>query len=76
MKSSRLIITQILIYKYSLRKYLLLIPGIFSPLLKASSQDYFQQKVKYDIHVTLNDQKHELKGFESVEYINNSPDTL
>ena len=76
MKSSRLIIIQKLIYKYSLRKYLLLIPGIFFPLSKASSQDYFQQKVKYDIHVTLNDQKHELKGFESVEYINNSPDTL
>jgi len=26
--------------------------------------------------VTLNDTKHELDGFESVEYINNSPDTL
>jgi len=44
--------------------------------MEASSQDYFQQKVNYDIHVTLNDLKHELRGSESVEYINNSPDTL
>ncbi len=50
--------------------------GIFCPFLKASSQDYFQQRVNYKIHVTLNDRKHELNGFESVEYINNSPDTL
>ena len=62
--------------KYVFRQYLLLSLGIFCPFLKASSQDYFQQKVNYKIHVTLNDRKHELNGFESVEYINNSPDTL
>jgi hypothetical protein len=50
--------------------------GVFWPFLKASSQDYFQQEVNYKIHVALNDRKHELNGFESVEYINNSPDTL
>ncbi len=42
----------------------------------AHSQDYFQQEVNYKILVTLNDRKHELSGYESVEYINNSPDTL
>jgi phenolic acid decarboxylase len=62
--------------KYVFRQYLLLSLGIFCPVLKASSQDYFQQQVNYKIHVTLNDRKHELNGFESVEYINNSPDTL
>jgi hypothetical protein len=46
------------------------------PFLKGISQDYFQQKVKYEIHVTLNDVRHELNAFESVQYINNSPDTL
>ncbi len=59
-------------YKYSL----LLITGIFWPFVHASSQDYFQQQVNYKIQVTLVDSTHELNGFESVEYINNSPDTL
>jgi hypothetical protein len=63
-------------YNYFFRQYLLLGLGVFSPFLKASSQDYFQQEVNYKIDVTLNDRKHELNGFESVEYINNSPDTL
>ena len=62
--------------KFVFRYYMLLSFGIFCPFLKASSQDYFQQRVNYKIHVTLNDRKHELNGFESVEYINNSPDTL
>ncbi len=76
MKNSRLKSWQILRYKYLFRKYLLLSLGVFFPFLKVSAQDYFQQKVNYGIHVTLNDVKHELNGFESVEYINNSPDTL
>jgi hypothetical protein len=67
---------QKLLSKYVFRQYLLLSLGIFWPFLKASPQDYFQQEVNYKIHVTLNDKKHELGGFESVEYINNSPDTL
>jgi hypothetical protein len=65
-----------LLYKYYSRQYLLFILGIFCPFQEASSQDYFQQEVNYKIHVTLNDSKHELNGYESVEYINNSPDTL
>ena len=49
---------------------------LLCPFLNALSQDYFQQDVNYKINVTLNDRLHELSGFESVEYINNSPDTL
>ncbi len=49
---------------------------ILLSLLNASAQDYFQQEVNYQIHVTLDDAKHELNGFETVEYINNSHDTL
>src|SRR5665647_1110752 len=67
---------QRLLYKYIFKKYLLLNLGLFLPFLNAASQDYFQQEVNYKIHVALNDKKHELNGFESVEYINNSPDTL
>lgn len=37
---------------------------------------YFQQEVNYKIDVTLDDIKHELNATESIEYINNSPDTL
>ena len=43
---------------------------------KAYSQEYFQQEVNYNIHVTLNDKRHELNAFETINYINNSPDTL
>ncbi len=42
----------------------------------ALSQEYFQQEVNYKIHVSLNDRRHELRAFETLEYINNSPDTL
>jgi hypothetical protein len=37
---------------------------------------YFQQEVNYSIDVKLDDKKHELHGFISIEYINHSPDTL
>ena len=54
---------------------LLLVLGIILPF-KATSQSYFQQRANYDIRVTLNDHKHELSGYETIEYTNNSPDTL
>lgn len=37
---------------------------------------YFQQEVNYEIHVELNDKKHELNATEKITYINNSPKTL
>ena len=37
---------------------------------------YWQQQVNYTIDVSLNDKDNSLDGFESIEYINNSPDTL
>jgi len=43
--------------------------------LTAFSQ-YWQQQVNYTIDVSLNDRDHALDGFEKIEYINNSPDTL
>ena len=55
---------------------MLLITGIISSSQYGFSQNYFQQKVNYDIRVTLNDHKNELNGFETIKYINNSPDTL
>ncbi len=38
--------------------------------------DYFQQEVAYRIDVTLNDKNHTLSAFLSLDYTNNSPDTL
>jgi hypothetical protein len=40
------------------------------------SQNYFQQEVKYIIHVSLNDVKHELSAHETIVYINNSSKEL
>jgi hypothetical protein len=62
--------------KYIFWQYLLFGLGVFFPFLNASSQEYFQQEVNFKINVSLNDRKHELNGSESVEYINNSRDTL
>lgn len=46
-------------------------------LLSADGQSgYWQQQVHYTIDVSLNDKTHTLDGFERIEYINNSPDTL
>src|ERR1035437_5438015 len=40
------------------------------------SSGYWQQEVHYRINVTLNDASHSLRGDETLEYINHSPDTL
>jgi Peptidase family M1 domain len=45
----------------------------FSSIVHAQ---YWQQQVNYVIDVSLNDTSHSLNGFEKIEYINNSPDTL
>ncbi len=61
------------IYNACFLKYFILSLAFSFPCIKVLSQEYFQQQVNYKIYVTLNDRKHELKGSESVEYINNSP---
>ena len=50
--------------------------SICLPATPASPTTYWQQEVHYNINVTLNDIEHSLKGDESFEYINHSPDTL
>ena len=45
--------------------------------IQADAQDrYWQQHLKYKIDVTLNDREHTLDGFLTLNYKNNSPDTL
>jgi len=46
------------------------------PIAGLAQSTYWQQQVNYVIDVTLNDVDHTLDGFEKVEYINNSPDTI
>ncbi len=41
-----------------------------------AQDNYWQQQVNFIIEVTLDDTEHSLTGFEKIEYINNSPDTL
>ena len=43
---------------------------------KLAASKYWQQEVRYDIRVTLDDIAHSLKGFETMVYSNHSPDTL
>ena len=48
----------------------------FGPIPMVLSQEYFQQEVNFNIQVSLNDKLHELNAFETIQYINNSPDAL
>ncbi|MEO5563135.1 MAG: M1 family metallopeptidase, partial [Chitinophagaceae bacterium] len=57
-----------------MRKFLFLIST--NLLLLTANSQYWQQQVNYSIDVSLNDKEHSLNGFEKIEYINNSPDTL
>lgn len=40
------------------------------------AQDYWQQEVNYEIHVSLNDSSNQLHATETIEYVNNSPSEL
>ncbi|MEL7222562.1 MAG: M1 family peptidase, partial [Bacteroidota bacterium] len=44
--------------------------------LTSFAQDYFQQQANFTITATLDDEKHQLHGHWSMDYHNNSPDTL
>lgn len=58
-------------------KKIILFLYIFSLFVSLSAQNnYWQQQVNFNITVSLNDKDHTLTAFETVEYINQSPDTL
>jgi len=60
----------------SIRQMLIICLFITGSFSSVSSQEYFQQEVNHKINVALDDKRHELNAFETIEYINNSPDTL
>ncbi len=49
---------------------------LFTLQIAICQQSYFQQQVNYKIDVTLNDVDNTLDGFETIDYTNNSTDTL
>lgn len=57
------------------RSFLILALMVWSQVL-FSQKPYFQQEVNYEIDVALDDADHILRGFETMTYINHSPDTL
>ncbi|TND03188.1 MAG: hypothetical protein FD123_3971 [Bacteroidetes bacterium] len=60
-----------------MKRILTFLPLALAPFTGfAQGKTYFQQDVKYNITVQLDDVKHELTGFETLEYVNNSPDAL
>ncbi|MBI5217678.1 MAG: M1 family metallopeptidase [Bacteroidia bacterium] len=59
-----------------MRLLLICILLFFAFGFRVAAQSYFQQEVNYKINVKLDDKKHSLSAYETIEYINNSPDTL
>lgn len=49
---------------------------LITSVLYGQDLAYFQQKVSYEIAVTLDDEQHELNGSITIDYTNNSPDSL
>jgi len=58
------------------RKSFLVFFSICQLILANCQSNYWQQQVNFTIDVTLHDKDHSLDGFEKIEYINNSPDSL
>ncbi|MFN0082503.1 MAG: M1 family metallopeptidase [Ferruginibacter sp.] len=59
-----------------MKKLLLLICFVAFLQTAFCQQSYWQQKTDYKIAVTLNDADNSITGFETIDYYNNSPDTL
>lgn len=51
-------------------------PPAHTPSQDSAALPYFQQELHYNISVTLDDRQHSLNAFETIEYKNNSPDSL
>jgi hypothetical protein len=60
----------------SKKKQCLVISLVLSIGIIMAQRPYFQQEVNITMSVTLNDSTHTLRGFEQIEYINLSPDTI
>jgi hypothetical protein len=61
---------------FSLRNIFLFVCIFLSVNTLLAQNDYWQQQVNFTIHVSLNDKENTLDAFETIEYINHSPNTL
>jgi hypothetical protein len=57
-------------------KNFLFIPILFVTFSVFAQKNYFQQKLSYEMDVTLSDKTNTVSGFETIKYTNNSPDVL
>jgi len=62
--------------QFSLPVMFFILISVFQNTNAVGQDGYFQQRLNYKINVLLNDNKNVLSGDLSIEYINNSPDTL
>ncbi len=62
--------------KFRQMEQLLPSPNIYRTASGAPGHKYWQQKVDYDIAITLDDKTQRLTGAQTMDYQNNSPDTL
>ena len=51
-------------------------PNNYRTASGAPGHEYWQQKVDYDMRVTLDDENQRISGSETITYVNNSPDAL
>jgi len=51
-------------------------PNVYRTASGAPGHKYWQQKVNYNINIKLDDKTQKLTGYETLNYQNNSPDTL
>ncbi len=49
---------------------------VLSSVIGFSQSDRWQQRIKYNININVNDVANQFAGKENIEYTNNSPDTL
>ena len=57
-------------------KFLSLALGLICLLSVDADNEYWQQKVKYDMEIDFDTSNHQFKGKQTITYWNNSPDTL
>ena len=51
-------------------------PNVYRTASGAPGHQYWQQEVNYNINIAIDDKTQRLTGSETIEYTNNSPDTL
>ncbi|MDI9338389.1 MAG: M1 family metallopeptidase [Alphaproteobacteria bacterium] len=59
-----------------MKKYYFILGFVFLTILSNAQNCYWQQKVDYDIKVSLNAENHTLEGVENIKYSNNAPEAL